>query len=162
MGEEGGEASQCCDVWYKWMETVLLWEAVVGRGGRWSKKVTYVGGWIKCIVLKEGIGMEEVRRMVSEITGNDLTVQKLRYSLKYNQGMVMELEGNGDVRMFVKGNDKYGYLYMGHSDGPKRHAQKATRSYDHSVIYGRSRRCRDDMVQMLHFMSTCSALKIQS
>jgi len=42
------------------------------------------GGWTKCIVLKEGLGMDEVRRMVSEITGNDLTVQKLWYSLKYD------------------------------------------------------------------------------
>jgi len=41
-----------------------------GGGG----KVTYVGGWTKCIVLKEEIGLEDMRRKVSEITGSDLTV----------------------------------------------------------------------------------------
>ena len=52
-------------------------------------KVTYVGGWTKCILLKEDMGLEEVRRKVSEITGIELTVQKLWYSLKYDRGMVM-------------------------------------------------------------------------
>ena len=66
------------------------------------------------------------------------------------------------MRMFAKRNKEYGYLYMGDSDGSKRRAQKATRSCDHSVVCGRSERCRDDMVQMLHFMSTFRALKIQS
>jgi len=37
-------------------------------------KVTYVRGWTK---LKEDMGLEEVQRKVSEITGNELTVQKL-------------------------------------------------------------------------------------
>lgn len=39
-------------------------------------KVIYVGGWTKCIVLKEGMGLEEVQRKVSEISGNDLIVYK--------------------------------------------------------------------------------------
>ena len=39
-----------------------------------AKKVAYVGGWTKCIVLKEDMGLEKVRRKVSEITDNDLTV----------------------------------------------------------------------------------------
>ncbi|KAJ8437781.1 hypothetical protein Cgig2_024085 [Carnegiea gigantea] len=32
------------------------------------------------------MGIEEVRRMVSKVTDNDLTVQKLWYSLKYDRG----------------------------------------------------------------------------
>ncbi|KAJ8440894.1 hypothetical protein Cgig2_022750 [Carnegiea gigantea] len=71
-------------------------------------KVTHVEGWTKYIVLKEGVGLEEVRRM---------------------------------------GNDERGYLYVGDNDGPKRRAQKATWSYDHGVVCGRSDRDRDDMVQ---------------
>ena len=59
----------------------------------------------------------------------------------------MELEGDGDVRMFLKGTDKHGYLYVGDSDGPNRRAQKATRSSNHGVICGRSGRDREDMVQ---------------
>ncbi|KAJ8441456.1 LOW QUALITY PROTEIN: hypothetical protein Cgig2_023642 [Carnegiea gigantea] len=116
-----------------------------GGGG----KVTYVGGWTKCMVLKEDIVLEEMRRKVSEIIGNELTMRKLWYSLKYDRGMVMELEGDGDsdVRMFLKENDEHGYLYVGESDGPKRHIQKATRTCDDGIVRGRSGRDRDDMVQ---------------
>ncbi|KAJ8447987.1 hypothetical protein Cgig2_028863 [Carnegiea gigantea] len=109
--------------------------------------VTYTGGWTKCIVLKEGMGLEEVRRKVSEITGNDFVVRKLWYSLKYDWWMVMELEGDGDVRMFLKENDEHGYLYVGDSDGLKRHTQKATRSPDYGVICRKSGRDREDIVQ---------------
>ncbi|KAJ8428563.1 hypothetical protein Cgig2_000427 [Carnegiea gigantea] len=101
-----------------------------------AEKVTHVGGWMKYIVLKDGVALEEVQRMVSEITSDVLTVHKLWYSLKYNRGMVMELEGDGDLRMFLKGNDEHGYLYVGDNDGPKRCAQKATWSYDHGVVCG--------------------------
>ncbi|KAJ8425524.1 hypothetical protein Cgig2_013251 [Carnegiea gigantea] len=93
------------------------------------------------------MGLEEVRRKVSEITGNDLTVQKLWYNLKYDRGMVMELEGDGDVRMFLNGNDEHGYLYVGKSDGLKRRTQKAMRSCDHGVVCERSGRDMDDMVR---------------
>ncbi|KAJ8444412.1 hypothetical protein Cgig2_005934 [Carnegiea gigantea] len=129
------------------MGMVLLWEAVVAEerwlcmcyGGKLddggARKVTYVGGWMKCIVLQEGVRLEEVRRMVSEITSDVLTVHKLWYSLKHDRGM---------------GNDERGYLYVGDSDGPKRRAQKATWSYDHGVVYGRSDKDRDDMVQESH------------
>ena len=138
---------------------VLLWEVVVG-GERWLcmchrgklddggvGKVTHVGGWTKYIVLKEGVGLEQVRRMVSEITSNVLTVHKLWSSLKYDRGMVKELEGDGDLRMFLKGNDEHRYLHVGENDGPKRRAQKATWSYDHGVVCGRSNRDRDDIIQ---------------
>jgi len=75
-------------------------------------------------MLKEGVGLEEVRRMVSEITNDVLTVHKLWYNLKYDRGMVMELERDGDLRMFLKGNDERWYLYVGDNNGPKRRAQK--------------------------------------
>ena len=51
------------------------------------------------------------------------------------------------MRMFLKENDKHGYLYVGDSDGLKRGAQKATRSYDHGTVYERSGRNREDTVQ---------------
>ena len=33
-------------------------------------KVAHVGGWTKYIMLKEGVGLEEMRRMVSETTSD--------------------------------------------------------------------------------------------
>ncbi|KAJ8424059.1 hypothetical protein Cgig2_032151 [Carnegiea gigantea] len=81
------------------------------------------------------MGLEEVRRKVSEITSNDLTVWKLWYNLKYDRGM------------FLKGNDEHGYLYVGESDGWKRRTQKATRTCDDGVVRRRSNSDRDDMVE---------------
>ncbi|KAJ8426900.1 hypothetical protein Cgig2_024391 [Carnegiea gigantea] len=75
---------------------------------------------------------------------------KHKYSLKYDRGMVMELEGDSDVRKFLKGNDKHRYLYVSESDGPKRHTQKATRSCDHGIVCGRNGRDRDDIIQEGH------------
>ena len=37
----------------------------------------------------------------------------------------MAVEGDADVRMFLKGNEEYEYFYVDDSDGPKRRAQKA-------------------------------------
>ena len=48
--------------------------------------------------------------------------------------MVTELDGDGDLRMFLKGNDEHRYLHVGENDGPKRRAQKATWSYDDGVV----------------------------
>jgi len=60
--------------------------------------------------------------MVTEITGNDLSEQKLWYSLKYDRGIVMAVKGDADVRMFLKGNEEHGYFYVDDSDGPMRRA----------------------------------------
>ncbi|KAJ8436492.1 hypothetical protein Cgig2_000477 [Carnegiea gigantea] len=87
----------------------MLWGGELEDGG--DRKVTYLGGSRKCIVLKEGAGIEEVRRMVTEISGNELSEQKVWFSLKYDRGLVMALEGDADVRMFFKGNDEHEYFY---------------------------------------------------
>jgi len=42
-----------------------------------DRKVTYVGGPRKCIVMKEGTGVEEVQRMVMEIACSNLSEQTL-------------------------------------------------------------------------------------
>ncbi|KAJ8435441.1 LOW QUALITY PROTEIN: hypothetical protein Cgig2_012562 [Carnegiea gigantea] len=126
-------------------ELFTSYEGELDDGG--GRKVTYIGGWMKCIVLKEDMGLEEMRRKMSEITINDLTVQKLWYSLKYDRGMIMDFEGNGDMRMFLKGNDEHGYLYIGKSDGPKRRTQNGTRTCNDGVVHRKSSMKRDDMVE---------------
>ncbi|KAJ8425093.1 hypothetical protein Cgig2_007815 [Carnegiea gigantea] len=135
----------CCGRQWWWQRgscLCLLGGELDDAGGG---KVTYIGGWTECIVLKEDMGLEKLRRKVSEITCNDLTVRKLWYSLKYDRGMVMELEGDGD------GNDEHGYLYVDESDGLKRHTQKAMRTCDDGVIRGaavsESGGCIDDHPQ---------------
>ncbi|KAJ8446366.1 LOW QUALITY PROTEIN: hypothetical protein Cgig2_019259 [Carnegiea gigantea] len=62
------------------------------------------------VVVTYSAGIEEVRRMVTEISGNELSEQKVWFSLKYDRGLVMALEGDADVRMFFKGNDEHGYF----------------------------------------------------
>jgi len=69
----------------------------------------------------------------------------------------MEMEGDADVRMFLKGNNEHGYLYVGNNDRPKKYTQKAiasregrTRSCDHGIIYRRIKRAKDDIVEEGH------------
>ena len=54
---------------------------------------------------------------------------------------MMAVEGDADMRMFFKGNEEHGYLYVGGNDGPTRRAYKAgaacegrTLSCDHSAV----------------------------
>jgi len=39
--------------------------------------------------------------------------------------MVMAVDGDVDISMFLNGNDEYKYFYVGDSDGLKRQAQRA-------------------------------------
>ncbi|KAJ8423346.1 hypothetical protein Cgig2_022519 [Carnegiea gigantea] len=69
---------RCCYGRQWWRERggyVCVMGGELDDGG--TEKVTNVGGWTKYIMLKEGVGLEEVQRMVSEITSNILTVHKL-------------------------------------------------------------------------------------
>jgi len=54
-----------------------------------DRKVTNKGGSRKCMLVKEAIRVKEVQRMVIETIGNDLSVCKLWYSLKYDTQMLM-------------------------------------------------------------------------
>jgi len=101
-------------------------------------------------MLKEGMGIEEVRRMMTKITRNDLSKYKLWHSLKNDRGMIMPVQGDVDIRLFSKRNEEHMYFYMGESDGPKKRTQKAgascagrMQSCNHSVICVRSGRDRD-------------------
>jgi len=57
--------------------------------------------------------------------------------------------GDGDVRMFMKGNDEHGYLYMGESNGLKRRTVKVMRTCEEGVVRVRSSKDRDDIVQQV-------------
>ncbi|KAJ8449263.1 hypothetical protein Cgig2_002395 [Carnegiea gigantea] len=96
----------------------VLWVGKLEEDG--DGKLTYVGGSTKCILLKEGMAMEEVLRQVTGIRGSDLRDGKLWYSLKYDRQMLMAIEGDVDVRMILKENDEHGHLYVGGKEGPKR------------------------------------------
>ena len=100
----------------------VLWGGQMEEGG--DGKVTYMGGSKKCVVLKEGARIEEVRRVVTELSGIELSERKVWYSLKYDRGLAMALEGEADVRMFFKGNEEHGYLFVGDSHGPRRRQEQ--------------------------------------
>jgi len=65
------------------------------------------------MVAKEGMGVEEVKRIVKEITRSDMMEQKIWYSLKYDGQMSMALKGDMYMSMNFKENDEHGYLYRG-------------------------------------------------
>ena len=93
-------------------------------GGGEDGKVTYLGRTKKCVVLKEGARIEEVRTVVIELSGIELSERKMWYSLKYDRGLVMALEGEADVRMFFRGNEEHGYLFVGDSNGRRRRQEQ--------------------------------------
>ncbi|KAJ8435246.1 hypothetical protein Cgig2_005298 [Carnegiea gigantea] len=70
--------------------------------------------------------VEELMKMVREITGTDMSKKKLWYSLKYDREMLVVVEGDSDVKVIFKGNDKHGYLYVAGNSGPMRRAQEST------------------------------------
>ena len=54
-----------------------------------NRKITYEGGSRKCLLVKEGLGVKEVRGMVTETIGGDLLEYKVWYSLKCDRQMLM-------------------------------------------------------------------------
>ena len=82
---------------------------VLQEGG--DRNVTYKGGLKKCMLVKEGMGIKEVQRMVTQSTGRDFLEHKVCYSLKHDRQMLMLVEANKDVRMISNGNKEHGYLY---------------------------------------------------
>ena len=52
-------------------------------------KVTYEGWSKKNMLVKEGMGVKEVRRVVKETIRGDLSEHKVWYNLKYDRQMLM-------------------------------------------------------------------------
>ncbi|KAJ8428462.1 hypothetical protein Cgig2_012529 [Carnegiea gigantea] len=100
--------------------------AIAGEGGRGilvesgDGKVTCEGGSRKCMVVREGMGAEELQKMMREMTGSDMLDEKLWYSLKYDMEMLVAVEGDNDVQVIFKGNDEHGYMYVAGNADPLR------------------------------------------
>ncbi|KAJ8436383.1 hypothetical protein Cgig2_032204 [Carnegiea gigantea] len=115
---------------------VLLEGGVLAQNGK--GKVTYEGGSKRCMVVKEGMGVEEVIRIVKEVTGIDMSEKKLWYVLKYDREMLLAVEGDTDMKMIFKGNDEHDYLYVSRNKGPLRQGEESV-----AVCEGRVRACHD-------------------
>ncbi|KAJ8430803.1 hypothetical protein Cgig2_005210 [Carnegiea gigantea] len=72
------------------------------------------------MVVREGMGAEELLKKVREMTGSDMSEEKLWYSLKYDREMLVAVEGDNDVQVIFKGNDEHGYMYVAGNAGPVR------------------------------------------
>ena len=70
-------------------------------GERGYEKVTYEGRLRKCMLMKEGIGVKAVQRMVTESIRGDFSEHKVCYRLKYVRQMLMLVEANINVGMMV-------------------------------------------------------------
>jgi len=92
----------------------VLWGGVLEAGA--EGKMVYNGGSRKCMVVQDGMGVEELRGMVKETVGGGVEVDRIWYSLKYDRNMIMGVEGDVDVRMMLKGNDEHGYVYVGNKE----------------------------------------------
>ena len=92
----------------------VLWGGVLEAGA--EGKMVYNGGSRKCMVVRDGMGVEELRGMVKETVGGGVEVDRIWYSLKYDRNMIMAVEGDMDVKMMLKGNDEHGYVYVGNKE----------------------------------------------
>ncbi|KAJ8428623.1 hypothetical protein Cgig2_015741 [Carnegiea gigantea] len=93
-------------------------------------KIIYEGGSRKCMVVKERMGVEELMKMVREMTGTNI--------LKYDREMLVAVEGDSNVKVIFKGNDEHGHLYVAGNGGPTRQAQESA-----AVCEGRVRDYHD-------------------
>ncbi|KAJ8419354.1 hypothetical protein Cgig2_016510 [Carnegiea gigantea] len=101
----------------------VLWGGMLAESK--DGKVTYEGGSRKCMVVKEGMGVEELMKMVREMTGTDMSEKKLWYSLKCDKEMFVAVEGDSDVNVIFEGNNKHDYLYVAGNGSPVRQAQES-------------------------------------
>ncbi|KAJ8423840.1 hypothetical protein Cgig2_024298 [Carnegiea gigantea] len=113
---------ECCSSWRRWQGKGDSYVCFMGgmlvetRDG----KVTYEGRSRKCMVVRKGMGAKELLKMVREMTGSDMSEEKLWYSLKYDREMLVAVEGDNDVQVIFKGNDEHGYMYIVENTGPMR------------------------------------------
>jgi len=63
---------------YRELLVYVLWGGVVEDGG--EGKMVYNGGSRKCVVVREGMGVEELRGMVEETVRAGVEVDRIWYS----------------------------------------------------------------------------------
>ena len=83
----------------------MYYRGVMEDGG--EGKIRYNGGSMKCMLVRKGMGVEELRKMVRKTVGVGVEVDRMWYSLKYERNMIMAMKGNTDARMMFKGSDKH-------------------------------------------------------
>ena len=86
-----------------------------------EEKIRYNDGSRKCVLAREGMGVEELKEMVREIVGHGVEVDRMWCNLKYDRNLKMAVEGDTDVRMMFKGNDEHGYVYVSGKDNIAAH-----------------------------------------
>ena len=66
-------------------------------------EMVYNGGSRKCVVVREGMGVKELREMVRETVGAGVKVYRIWYSLKYDRNIIMAVEGDTGCEDDVQG-----------------------------------------------------------
>ncbi|KAJ8432067.1 hypothetical protein Cgig2_030503 [Carnegiea gigantea] len=107
IGARGGGGISC----------VCVMRGMLEEGG--DEKVTYEGGLRKCVLMKEGIRVKEIQRMLTESICGDFLKHKVCYSLKNVRQMLMLVEANVDVWRFSMEMMNM-TIYMGDNDGLRR------------------------------------------
>ncbi|KAJ8422072.1 hypothetical protein Cgig2_000322 [Carnegiea gigantea] len=143
-----------------------------GAGGERSSCLFVIGGesWMKVEMKKRvnetycgegGDGGGGSVKMMTEMAGSDLFVQKLCYSLKYDQQMSMAVEGGG--------NEEHGYSYVSWNDGLRRRAQRTSATSEgrmhtcgHGVVYTITKRNDDAAMALVTERGGCVSGHLQS
>ena len=80
--------------------------------------LSYVGGRSDCMWTTQGMGYDEVVKVVEATIEDGLRGRRLLYSTKYDRKMLLPLQRDGDVGKLLKGNDEFGYMYIEERDVP--------------------------------------------
>jgi len=93
-------------------ETVVYvcWGGVLQDGG--NDTMTYVGGNTRCVWVSQGMGVEDVWKLLEGVVREGVKDQKMWYNLKYDQRLMIELQSDADLRSLIWGNDAHAYLYI--------------------------------------------------
>ncbi|KAJ8420221.1 hypothetical protein Cgig2_030903 [Carnegiea gigantea] len=85
------------------------------RGG--NGVLTYHGGSSDCILMRQNMGIADVVKVAEEIMGKGFRECRLWYNTKFNQNIIMPLQGDVDVVKLVKGNDEFSCMYVTKMEG---------------------------------------------
>lgn len=75
-------------------------------------KSEYKGGGVKMKTIKEGITFEDLRLMISSWLGMDSNMCDIKYTVSFDEKMLIDLNDDGEVGNLFDYNDKVGHIYV--------------------------------------------------
>ncbi|XP_054795623.1 uncharacterized protein LOC129301080 [Prosopis cineraria] len=79
-------------------------------------KMTYEGGRLISKLIREGINLEELLRMVSSVTGVESGASELKFTVKFSEDTYIDLLDDEGVQHLIKYNDESAHVHVETND----------------------------------------------